>query len=238
MMYQLRWRRAVLISLLFHVLFLGSIGWMTAKFFLPTDVEQALEIELVTELQHEQDFPSDPSVAPANRQQVKTMMQQGSQSTTNPSVASSKAVIVADSMSMIATEMPTASSGGNEEGNTSSSNMSNGNSGSGTESGSANNSKTRKSSGVSRPSILSKVDPSYPESARQGAVEGTVIVKIQILKNGRPGNISIYRTSGYGELDNAAIAAVQQWRFVPAKDRDSGEALLSEVSIPVAFRLQ
>ena len=35
--------------------------------------------------------------------------------------------------------------------------------------------------------------------------EGTVVLKIQILENGRPGHVSVYRSSGWDLLDAAAV---------------------------------
>jgi len=231
MTYHLRWRMPLVISVVFQIVFLGGIGWITANFFVPTEEEQYIEIDLVSENQREDLLPNVQKL-PDNKQ-VSSMRTQEMASTSSQS-AGPKVEVSANDMAIMSTEVPSSN------GQTSSAISSNGASNNtGESNGNATTgSEPRKSSGVSRPSILRKVDPDYPESARQAAVEGTVIVKIRILKNGRPGNISISRTSGYGELDNAAIAAVQQWIFVPAKDRDSGEELISEVTIPVAFRLQ
>jgi protein TonB len=84
---------------------------------------------------------------------------------------------------------------------------------------------------------LSQVAPRYPESARQQGIQGTVMLKIQILSNGRPGFVSVYRSSGNGSLDDAAVEAVQQWRFIPSEDRNTGEAITCVTTMPVAFRL-
>ena len=64
------------------------------------------------------------------------------------------------------------------------------------------------------------------------------MLKIQILENGRSGYINVYRSSGSDLLDDAAAAAVRQWRFTPAKDRDSGQAVVCDTTIPVVFCLK
>lgn len=87
------------------------------------------------------------------------------------------------------------------------------------------------------PQLLRKVDPSYPEGARQSEREGTVLVYMQVLENGRVGEVNIRKSSGHPDLDQAAIKAVKKWRFVPAKDRDTGQPVSCFTSFPVVFRL-
>ncbi|HWR08812.1 TonB family protein [Sporomusa sp.] len=92
--------------------------------------------------------------------------------------------------------------------------------------------------GIAAPGILSRVDPLYPPAARQAGLEGTVLLKIQVLANGRPGEISVARSTGYPALDEAAAAAVRKWQFIPAKDRSSGRTVACTTTLPVSFRLQ
>lgn len=93
------------------------------------------------------------------------------------------------------------------------------------------------SGGVAPPGVLAKVEPVYPQSARQAGIGGTVLLKVQVLENGQPGSITLSRSSGYAALDESAITAMRQWRFVPARDRDSGRTLVCVTTIPVSFRL-
>ena len=88
------------------------------------------------------------------------------------------------------------------------------------------------------PSILQQVKPRYPEEARQAGIEGTVVLRIQILTNGDPGEISVLRSSGSASLDEAAVDAVGEWRFVPAKDPATGRSIACYTSIPIVFRLR
>lgn len=92
--------------------------------------------------------------------------------------------------------------------------------------------------GVAPPAVLGRVEPNYPESARQAGVEGTVVVRIEILPSGAAGNVEVYESSGSAALDRAALDAVRQWRFIPAKRRSSGEAVACYTKMPVAFRLR
>lgn len=91
--------------------------------------------------------------------------------------------------------------------------------------------------GIAPPGVLSRVEPVYPQAARQTGINGTVVVKVQVLENGNPANVVLLRTSGHASLDQAAIEAVRQWRFVPARNRDTGRAVACVTTIPVSFRL-
>ena len=64
------------------------------------------------------------------------------------------------------------------------------------------------------------------------------MVKIQILANGLPGDVSISTTSGHDILDAAVVAAIQKWRFVPAKDPESGASIMCYTNMPVTFRFK
>lgn len=109
--------------------------------------------------------------------------------------------------------------------------------GSGIGAGSGSGTGTGGGKGVMQPQILEKVEPVYPESARQANQEGTVSLRIEILTNGRPGLISIAHSSGYQALDNAAVAAVKRWRFVPARSPQTGAPVPSVTVLPMVFRL-
>ncbi|MCM1512396.1 MAG: energy transducer TonB [Oxalobacter formigenes] len=44
-----------------------------------------------------------------------------------------------------------------------------------------------------------------------------VILAVHILSTGQVDNIRLKKSSGYSRLDNAAIAAVKKWRYIPAR---------------------
>lgn len=84
------------------------------------------------------------------------------------------------------------------------------------------------------PSIEEKQEPAYTEAARIAKRQGAVSLTIQIDTEGKPRNITLLRSLGFG-LDEAAYDAVRQWRFRPAS-RD-GEPVPVEAKIEVNFRL-
>ena len=93
--------------------------------------------------------------------------------------------------------------------------------------------------GASKPVLIasSRVHPNYPEMARKIGVKGPAVLQIVVQKDGTVGDIGIL-SSPARELgfDEAAIAAVRQWRFTPAlKDGKPVDALWTVV---VDFVLQ
>lgn len=90
---------------------------------------------------------------------------------------------------------------------------------------------------IIRPSLYAKTEPVYPAEARQANIEGTVILKVQILTSGHPGSVSIWQSSGHSALDQAAIDAVTEWQFTPAKNSRTGEAISCTIIQPISFHL-
>jgi TonB family protein len=77
--------------------------------------------------------------------------------------------------------------------------------------------------------------PKYPPEAVAERVEGKAFVQVVVEKDGIPSNIVMQKSSGNLALDQAAIAAVRDWRFEPS--RCGGEAVQSAVVLPVDFAL-
>jgi protein TonB len=69
--------------------------------------------------------------------------------------------------------------------------------------------------GMTRPEIVHRVEPRYTEAARKIGLQGVVIVQAVIDEQGRVADVQVLRGLRMG-LDEAAVAAIQQWRFTPA----------------------
>jgi len=78
--------------------------------------------------------------------------------------------------------------------------------------------------------------PEYPQMAQRRGWEGTVLLRVEVLPSGKPGQIQIQTSSGRDALDAAALAAVKRWSFVPAKQGDVAQA--GWVSVPIDFKLR
>ncbi|YCH28629.1 energy transducer TonB [Pseudomonas sp. D2-5] len=70
---------------------------------------------------------------------------------------------------------------------------------------------------VSGLASLGNPPPEYPSLALRRRWEGSVTLSIRVLPNGRAGSVEVTRSSGREQLDEAAIAAVKGWKFIPAK---------------------
>ena len=84
------------------------------------------------------------------------------------------------------------------------------------------------------PEALYKVAPSYPEDARRASIDGTVLVQALIGKDGHVKDTRV--TKSIPMLDGAAVRAVLQWTFVPAKSK--GKPVAVWVAVPVKFSLK
>lgn len=84
------------------------------------------------------------------------------------------------------------------------------------------------------PVVIGSISPVYPDFAKRNGVQGTVVLEVEVLKDGSIRNIHVKR-SVPGGLDQAAIDAVRKVRFQPG--RSSGQPVDVLLIIPVEFKL-
>ena len=85
-------------------------------------------------------------------------------------------------------------------------------------------------------SLSSAISPAYPRQARQRGESGDVVLEILVGKDGRTISVSVASSSGWRDLDDAAVAAARKARFNPAKS--DGEPVESLVRLPLSFVLK
>lgn len=66
------------------------------------------------------------------------------------------------------------------------------------------------------PVPISRPGPQYPVSASLRGIEGRVVVQFTVTSSGSTADLKIAESSMSELLDNAAIAAVSQWKYRPA----------------------
>jgi protein TonB len=86
------------------------------------------------------------------------------------------------------------------------------------------------------PKYVENPKPIYPREARKKGYEGEVLLRVEVLPNGRVGQIEIRRSSGYEILDRSAMETIKQWRFIPAQKGE--DRVTFWVNIPIKFQLQ
>jgi protein TonB len=79
-------------------------------------------------------------------------------------------------------------------------------------------------------------DPIYPEAARRRGEQGRVILRVDVSSGGQPVSVIVQQSSGFPRLDDAAAAAVRQWRFEPAAR--GGKSMAGIAEVPILFRLE
>ena len=80
-------------------------------------------------------------------------------------------------------------------------------------------------SGIRAPQRIVNVTPVYPPIARSAHVEGVVIIEATIDETGNVVRTGVLRSIPL--LDDAAIAAVRQWKFSPT--------LLNGIAVPIVM---
>lgn len=78
--------------------------------------------------------------------------------------------------------------------------------------------------------------PAYPMVARRMGWQGKVVLNVEVLASGLPGEVKLYQSSGHDVLDKAAMQAVRSWRFVAA--RQGGQVITKWFLVPIPFILK
>ena len=94
--------------------------------------------------------------------------------------------------------------------------------------------RVRVPAGVTLGLLVHKVQPVYPPEARREGIQGQVLLRAVIDKEGKIANLRL--VSGPPQLLQAAIDAVQQWRYKPYLLM--GEPVEVETEIAVNFTLR
>jgi TonB family protein len=68
------------------------------------------------------------------------------------------------------------------------------------------------------PEALREIDPDFPDAARAAGQQGEVWIRVSLGEDGVPGDPTVKQTSRSPTLDAAAVAALRDWRFAPARD--------------------
>ena len=89
---------------------------------------------------------------------------------------------------------------------------------------------------MTMPELLTKIDPVYPNDARDARVDGKVVLQAVIRENGTVGDVQVLTAvAGWPSLDRNAVAAVQHWKYRPAMK--NGDPVSVYFTVMIQFRL-
>ena len=77
--------------------------------------------------------------------------------------------------------------------------------------------------------------PTYPPLAVSRGWEGKVLLRVNVSAEGLSLSVAVHQSSGHESLDDAAVEAVEKWKFIPAKKGD--KAVPCTVIVPINFTL-
>lgn len=83
---------------------------------------------------------------------------------------------------------------------------------------------------------LNNPKPPYPALSKRMGEQGKVVVRTLIGTDGRAQEVQLQQSSGYERLDQAALNAARQWRYVPGKRDGVPQAMW--FNVPFTFQLQ
>ena len=86
----------------------------------------------------------------------------------------------------------------------------------------------RVSGGVLTGKTIRKVQPAYPDAAKQAGVEGNVVVEVTVSTDGTVE--SARALSGPPELVDASVAAARAWTFAPTKLRGAPIRMIGTIT--------
>jgi periplasmic protein TonB len=82
---------------------------------------------------------------------------------------------------------------------------------------------------------LNNPAPTYPSLSRRKGEEGRALLRVLVSETGEATEVQLEKSSGSERLDQAAVDAVKNWRFIPA--RKGSQALSAYVLVPIKFSL-
>jgi protein TonB len=83
---------------------------------------------------------------------------------------------------------------------------------------------------------LNNPRPEYPRVSRRMGEHGKVMLRVYVTAQGTAERVEVRTSSGSQRLDQAARSAVEQWKFVPARQGD--DPVAAWVIVPITFVLE
>ena len=88
---------------------------------------------------------------------------------------------------------------------------------------------------TSEADAIKKVRPIYPKRYQRRSIEGTVLIKLLVNEQGIVTQVDVVESSGFRQMDQAAVNAAKQWVFKPKQK--GGRTVKSWLKLPVKFQV-
>ncbi len=80
------------------------------------------------------------------------------------------------------------------------------------------------------------IRPRYPQSSRMRGEEGDVVLSLHVTASGEVDRVEVVASSGFADLDEAAVKAAQKARFTPA--RSGSRRVDAHARLTLTFKLR
>ncbi len=89
---------------------------------------------------------------------------------------------------------------------------------------------------ISVPQLLGNPpDPVYPPDAQNSGTEGTVLLRMEVDKNGLPQKVAVVKSAGKS-LDESALETVSKWKFSPSLKNNTSPVAV-QINVKIGFAL-
>jgi TonB family protein len=91
-----------------------------------------------------------------------------------------------------------------------------------------------------KPIVVSRftLAPTMPPLAIREHHTGTTVLQIVLNSDGTIADIKVYESSGFHELDRAAVQVTWRWSYAPVVCAGSGQPAMATIRVPLTFSLQ
>lgn len=86
-----------------------------------------------------------------------------------------------------------------------------------------------------KPQLINRIQPIYPTEARRKEINGRVILRFVVDREGNVKQVKVVRAQPEGIFEENAMEAVRKWRFKPGYF--SGEPVNTRVTVPIKFEM-
>jgi len=78
------------------------------------------------------------------------------------------------------------------------------------------------------------MQPAYPATALPNRESGAVVVGVHVGDDGKVRHVDLVKSSGFEDLDSAAMNAARGWHYTPAMD--NGSSVNGTVNVQIVFQ--